>query len=338
MKRFFSIIVLTMSGILFAQAQVNYTCLTEMDGTDGSSIPPPLSNGNCEPMPDGLWHQYKDTDQYVPDMDTSMPFHVPPIKTIRVNVNIIQRDDGSGNFEDTEETRLRLRKVFGYINDFYSRRAPSDPISWVTELPGHDSRIRFSIGNTGEERIYFYPNSSWWNSNSLYNVQSYIQNNYPERLENLNMYVFKQASSNHASASPPDWNNFSYCQHVNAYYWIPEADWGVSMLLAHEFAHIMGLLHAYDGGGASAICDPDDPEFLRDVFLVSLPDSTNCPHICDPHANPYETYGDRITNNIVGGSEEEVYISPMQAGQMHRAHCPLLPQESMFRSSLYSSL
>ena len=133
-----------------------------------------------------------------------MPFHVPPIKTIRVNVNIIQRDDGSGNFEDTEETRLRLRKVFGYINDFYSRRAPSDPISWVTELSGHDSRIRFSIGNTGEERIYFYPNSSWWNSNSLYNVQSYIQNNYPERLENLNMYVFKQTSSNHASASPPD--------------------------------------------------------------------------------------------------------------------------------------
>ena len=258
-------------------------------------------------------------DQYIPDMDTSMPFHVPPIKTIRVNVNIIQRDDGSGNFEDTEETRLRLRKVFGYINDFYSRRAPSDPISWVTELPGHDSRIRFSIGNTGEERIYFYPNSSWWNSNSLYNVQSYIQNNYPERLENLNMYVFKQASSNHASASPPDWNNFSYCQHVNAYYWIPEADWGVSMLLAHEFAHIVGLLHTYDGGGASAICDPDDPEFLRDVFLVSLPDSTNCPHICDPYANPYETYGDRITNNIVGGSEEEVYISPMQAGQMHRA-------------------
>lgn len=138
-------------------------------------------------------------------------------------------------------------------------------------------------------------------------------------MENLNVYVLKQSGNNHAAASPPDWNNFSYNQYVKAHYWIPEADWGVSMLLAHEFAHTLGLLHTYYGGGASAICDQSNPEFLRDVFLVSLPDVSNCPHTCNYSANPHETNGDGITNNIVGGSREEVYISPMQAGQMHRA-------------------
>ncbi len=319
MKRLFLLIILTISGIFVAKAQVEYSCTTGMENTDAIPFPPSLSNGTCQPMPNGLWEQYKDMNQYIPDMDATKPLHVPPIKTIRVNINVIQKDDGTGNFEDNEITRERLRTVFGYINDFYSHRAPSDPISWVTELPNHDSRIRFSIGEYGEERIYFYQNTNWWNTSNVSYVQSYISTNYPERLENLNVYVFKQDSYNHASASPYSWNDFSSNQHVKAYYWIPAADWGVSMLLAHEFAHSLGLLHTYNGGGASAICDQSDPEFLKDVFLVSLPDVSYCPHICDNSANPYETNGDRITNNIVGGSKEEVYISPMQAGQMHRA-------------------
>jgi len=319
MKRLFLLIILTISGIFVAKAQVEYSCTTGMENTDAIPFPSSLSNGTCQPMPNGLWEQYKDMNQYIPDMDATKPLHVPPIKTIRVNINVIQKDDGTGNFEDNEITRERLRTVFSYINDFYSHRAPSDPISWVTELPNHDSRIRFSIGEYGEERIYFYQNTNWWNTSNVSYVQSYISTNYPERLENLNVYVFKQDSYNHASASPYSWNDFSSNQHVKAYYWIPAADWGVSMLLAHEFAHSLGLLHTYNGGGASAICDQSDPEFLKDVFLVSLPDVSNCPHICDNSANPYETNGDRITNNIVGGSKEEVYISPMQAGQMHRA-------------------
>lgn len=319
MKRLFLLIILTICGIFVAKAQVEYSCTTGMENTDAIPFPPSSSNGTCQPMPNGLWEQYKDMNQYIPDMDATKPLHVPPIKTIRVNINVIQKDDGTGNFEDNEITRERLRTVFGYINDFYSHRAPSDPISWVTELPNHDSRIRFSIGEYGEERIYFYQNTNWWNTCSVSYVQSYISANYPERLENLNVYVFKQDSCNHASASPYSWHDFSSNQHVKAYYWIPAADWGVSMLLAHEFAHSLGLLHTYIGGGANAICDQSNPEFLKDVFLVSLPDVSNCPHICDNNANPYETYGDRITNNIVGGSKEEVYISPMQAGQMHRA-------------------
>ena len=154
MKRLFLLIILTICGIFVAKAQVEYSCTTGMENTDAIPFPPSSSNGTCQPMPNGLWEQYKDMNQYIPDMDATKPLHVPPIKTIRVNINIIQKDDGTGNFEDNEITRERLRTVFGYINNFYSHRAPSDPISWVTELPNYDSRIRFSIGEYGEKYGY----------------------------------------------------------------------------------------------------------------------------------------------------------------------------------------
>ena len=268
---------------------------------------------------------YSNMMQYIPDLDTAKPLHVPPIKTLKVNINIIQKDDGSGNIQNDSVDLKRIRKIVNNINDFYSSKAPSDPINWVTELPNYDSRIRFSIGEFGDERIFFYRNSSWWEpSNAHRNVDSikeYLRINYPERLEEINIFVFgnHDFTNNYASASPPSYYNYDFSQYIIAYNWIPDADWGISKLLAHELAHLMGLLHTYLGGGASAICDMNNPEFLKDVFLVLPPDSINCPHICDYSANAYEFNGDGITNNILGGNKSECYISPMQAGQMHRA-------------------
>lgn len=274
---------------------------------------------------DTLLTYYSNMTQYIPDLDSTKPLHVPPIKTIRVNINIIQKNDGTGNFDDNEATYERMRQIMEWINRYYDRYAPSDPISWVTELPSYDSRIRFSIGEYGHERIFFYRNSMWWEPNNagtnIQDIKNYLTTNYPERLENLNIFVYGNHDTlyNHASATPPSYNNFDYFQYVRAYYWIHEADWSISGLLAHELAHIMGLRHTYIGGGASPISDQSDPEFLKDVFLVSLPNISNCPHRYTKDIDPYAVNGDSVTNNILGGTSKEYYISPMQAGQMHRA-------------------
>lgn len=138
---------------------------------------------------DTLLTYYSNMTQYIPDLDSTKPLHVPPIKTIRVNINIIQKNDGTGNFDDNEATYERMRQIMEWINRYYDRYAPSDPISWVTELPSYDSRIRFSIGEYGHERIFFYRNSMWWEPNNagtnIQDIKNYLTTNYPERLENL---------------------------------------------------------------------------------------------------------------------------------------------------------
>ncbi|MCR5645527.1 MAG: T9SS type A sorting domain-containing protein [Bacteroidales bacterium] len=315
-RALFTLVLLSL--VLSADAQYSFSCNTIENTENNDGDIPELSNGNCQPQ-GGAWTIYKDMNLYIPDLDSIFPLHVPPIKTVRLNVNVIQDWDGTGNFQDNETFRNRLRAIINNINAFYSHSTPSDPITWVQELPNNDSRIRFSIGDLGSERVYFYADSVLYNQKSTSLVQNYIHVNYPERLTNLNIYIFgnDDPTNNHASASMCNWINLNANQHVTAYYWVPEADWGISMLWAHEFAHSLGLKHTYD----NTICDQSDPEFLRDVFLISMPNVSNCPHICNANANPYEVIGDKITNNIVGGSREERYISPMQAGQVHRATC-----------------
>lgn len=241
-----------------------------------------------------------------------------------VNVNIIQKNDGTGNFIDNEETRERFRLIFSWINCFYQRYSPSDTIEWVTELPNYDSRIRFSIGESGQERIYFYQNSNWWNyynSTNCDSITDYLEDNYPERLDAINLYILGNPNGelNFADTRFPSATNFQLNQVVAAHYWQLENDWAISMLLAHEFGHTLGLFHTYLGGGASAICDQDNPEFLRDIFVYHLPNSCNCPHEVIYDSNAYAINGDGITNNLMGGNNTQVYISPMQAGQMHRS-------------------
>ncbi len=316
LKEIFVLIAVLLISIYSSTCQNSISCQME----DNFEFDPVLS-GDCTPDPNGDWALYRNQNTYIPDMDPTYPLQNPPIKTIEVNFNIIQKDNGSGNYPDNQETRDLLNDIIAWVNAFYDHWDPSDPISWVTELPDYDSRIQFSIGEPGSERIYFYPNTDHWDDQSVYGMQSIIQLDYPERLEQLNVYIFGNPNGeNWAMAHPPYYSMFDLNLWVFMFYWDGiSGDYAQAGQLAHEFGHNLNLLHTYYGGFASAICNQNSQEFLQDVFLQQLPSTSNCPHTCDWFADADEYIGDDITNNLLGGNQSASYVSPMQGGQMHRS-------------------
>jgi len=112
--------------------------------------------------------------------------------------------------------------------------------------------------------------------------------------------------------------------HVVMLHCYEASDWIYGMTLAHELGHDLGLSHTYCGGGASPVCctgscsqgctqDCSNDEYLSDIF-------GSCPGTCPHYGGWYDpTSADpKHTNNVMGGSNSQLYFSPMQAGQMHR--------------------
>lgn len=317
MKNVILISLVTMLLSLTSNAQSPLSCQMQ-ESQDANRY----FNGNCGSGTNGEWETYSHLNTYIPDLDPDEPMHNATLMNINININIIQKDDGTGNFPNNQETIDRLKTMISYINSFYANYGPSDPISWVNELPNFDSKIRFTLGEPGNERIYFYQNTAAWDDMYVSTtIEPFIAQNFPERLEQLNVYIFGNPNNNNwMHASMPSWSNFNKTSWVVIFYWSnPGSDWATAGLLAHEFGHNLDMLHTYTGGGASAICDPQNDDFLQDVFLVEPPNTSNCPHTGSWGDDPYIVNGDRITNNLLGGTQSSKYISPMQAGQMHRS-------------------
>ena len=95
--------------------------------------------------------------------------------------------------------------------------------------------------------------------------------------------------------------------------------YGQSQSLAHEYGHVLDLCHTYLGGGCSANCDINHPDFLYDVFGNS---PSTCPHIASWAADAFDiniSNANKITNNLMGGNQVNRWTSGLQAAKMHRA-------------------
>ncbi|MBN2821078.1 MAG: hypothetical protein JXP36_19050 [Bacteroidales bacterium] len=131
---------------------------------------------------------FNDFNNWIP-YNNDDPLKNPPIKTIEITFHVFLDDDGgNSNYTNTTTGKNRLLYLFNTLNKIYSGGwGPSDPIEGIQELPSYDSRIRFSLGENNE-RIYFYNDSSLNNSYSNSTFYNYLKSNYPDRVNNLNIY------------------------------------------------------------------------------------------------------------------------------------------------------
>jgi hypothetical protein len=271
------------------------------------------------------------------------PLKNPPLKIIEIAFHLFLDDQG-GNcaYLNNDQGRNRLIWAFNLLNKIYAgyeehennfQKGSSDPVPGLIELPDCDTRIRFSLGDNNE-RIYFYNNSNL-NANASKSklFTDFLRDNFPERTHTLNVF-FSAGTYGTAGGYVDDLADDDLS--INHHVVICQShkltnDWILGSLLAHEIGHNLGLVHTYCYGGASVICcsgsscyqgctkTTDTSDYLSDIF-GPITNST-CPHIAnwgDPFDNTIPN-AEKITNSIMGGSFAGRYVSPMQAGMMHRS-------------------
>ena len=273
--------------------------------------------------------RYKIIENYIP-----LSSH--PAKTIKINFNIIQRNDGTGNFSNTQNDINTLINIFTtFRNRYITLSGPSDPIAGIISLSF--TKFDFELSN-----IYFYQNTTYFNSNSIWSLNNYVKGLYPERMNELNIYFTGSTGSTNATmpgefyssydlgiAMCKDWENFP-----------PEGIWSVGGGLCHEMGHCLNLTHPYPGGGTACtlVGMVAEEGWFADLFGEPFPGNafhlTSNYNICVPcgdcppitianTVNPYvneDDYSDRVTNNFMGNQYNfRQYLSPSQIGKAHRA-------------------
>lgn len=327
----FLLIVLSIFNIKVAYSQ--FECLLQ-DSVISREWGPSWS---CNPNTTGNFQYYGNMDNYIPYFDIN-PLRNPPLKTIRLNINIYLKLDSTGNYPNTEQTKQTIRQHITWINDIYSYTSycvPSDPVQGVQEI--NHSKVQFDIGDYGQERIYFYADNYLWSLTGLYPIgiaplQNAVEAADPTRMNNINVHITGGSAPTWAHASGTSWTDLTLDQWIVMFY--PgnnNPNYSSATTLAHELGHMFNLKHTYCGGGATVECcsigcstgcniNYAHTEYLSDIFGTS-PNGT-CPHIVNWGANAHDTTilnANRITNNLMGGNIESCYISPKQAGQIHRA-------------------
>lgn len=232
-------------------------------------------------------------------------YDIRPTVTIPININVWQKDDGTENWQDIEEHKNRLKQIINWVNAFYEDvELPSDPIPGVIEL--RNSKIHFELNE-----IYFYQNSTMWQTASANNLHNSMVAVDPLRANQLNIHItgYDSGTSVLGHAALPKYatsrTHFVVTYHNEAEPADIGNDWGFAKHLAHELGHNLDLGHTYDPG----ICDQTNPYYLDDVFGIGA--GVICPHIgtwgCDAYAA-----GSNCTNNMMGGTPASRYLSPKQ--------------------------
>lgn len=265
-------------------------------------VAPTTSSSTCNKTSAAYNNKYGRISYWIPATST-------PVKTIKINFNIIQHTNGSGNFQNTTSELNRLNQIAIWASNIYQNNcAPSDPLPGVTPLA--DSKVRFEV-----QGIYFYPNDALWNITGAGQLLDAIEAVDPNRMDALNI-VFSEASSNYGYASLPSTTNFNQDSYVITfgYQSYLASDFAKAVHLAHELGHCLDLLHTYTP--STETCNTSDPDYLSDVF--GLPPNNICPQLagwgCDVN-DPLNT----CTNNLMGGTGASCYLSPLQMGKINRA-------------------
>lgn len=296
--------------------------------------------GNYGTRANSKYPYYNNLRNWIP-MDNGNATQHTPLTIIDISFHIFLDDKGENCwFTDDAVGRERLigsEGLLGVTNRIFDRTEfpASDIVPGVVEIPNTSSRIQFSVGNWGE-RVYFYKNSSL--NTQREGQENMAKNKHPECKNTINIYISATFRPETGSGTWPTITDRDY--NVNLYKCAPQyitsslndMIWIYGFTLAHEIAHNLKLDHTYcDCGpccvsGCSEGCTkitpfhPTYPEYLSDIFGAI--EQATCPHLHDWTFSPYDNnhpLNAKNTNNLMGGSNTQVYLSPMQVGQMHRS-------------------
>ncbi len=136
---------------------------------------------------------------YIPDNNT-------PIKTIRVNIHVMQNSAGGENFQENNPDDIAyLYSIIPGVNDVYSTIQAPEWGGPTNDPYIVDSRIRFEL-----EGIYFHQDDIGW-TNNLSNCGNYCFDNYKiNEDEELNIFICRywSTSSMKIGGCGPCWAEF----------------------------------------------------------------------------------------------------------------------------------
>lgn len=165
-----------------------FSCGTDHSGLHARKTGDEILNGACNTDLTGEWTTFGDLDSYIPG-GGPLALQATPRKTIALSFHIMQKSDGTGNFQNIAAHKTRLKQMLAWVNEFYSSGQPSDPVSGVTELAAFDSRIQFTLGPVGQERIYFHQEDALWQQGDDAEVlKNYVELVDPEQMRYLNIF------------------------------------------------------------------------------------------------------------------------------------------------------
>jgi hypothetical protein len=253
----------------------------------------------------------------------------------------MQNSSGGNNFTNNSTDLTRINQIMAWAATWIATPAtPSDPPTDAcptchTALT--DSRIRLHVAG-----IYFHKSPAggidYSLSNDNYQCQTFAQSDNPSSV-NPNILDIYFTEGTYGSAGgytqTPPWeqhvlyDNFDFVNNIMEFgAYSANNDWVYSMEVAHEFGHVFDLCHTYNGGG----CDfygPGDMQaqgyYFDDIFgnVRSYPIGTTPPSYyafhdrcwgCNLNISP-----DQYTNNVMGGTQDARYFSPLQIAKMHRS-------------------
>ncbi|MFD2565887.1 C1q-like domain-containing protein [Pseudotenacibaculum haliotis] len=267
----------------------------------------PLNEQTICCMPESIENEKA---QYISRSSINLIDYIPskddPITFICVNLHVFQDSTGQKNYN---ESHIKgFREIFDWINASYQNIYEPNYIGVCNSKPvleqKIDTRIRFVLN-----RIEFYQddalcNLGAWDYTPLVNAM--LQR---DASMNSQLNIFLTDPDNPQPALGytrfPS-SNLSFKQYIHSFRnrLNPIPPYFLSQHWAHELGHVLGLTHTYNGGGASPICDENDPFYIYDIHGCSP--TKQCP-IPKPSLN---------NNNLMGGQESWT-ITTLQAAVMH---------------------